>query len=394
MLCCEFPQSSSPVIHTMYKKKNRNVTNAMLKDKARELNAQFRTNHSLKGSLRWVTRFKERSNFRKEDISKDLGNQYEADIFKAEIRKLLQDGEYTLDNVYNADCAALMWKAVPEKTLLFEKSQSRRRMGEGQVTTFLCANATGCHKLPVLIIATIEHFPSFNSFHTSDPSIMNKTNTKPFMDSNILNEWFNKCFLKLVTERQQKNGHREKTLLLLNNGGSDRENRIISTKDEFVKIMYYSYEAAPFIQPIDRRIIACFKRMYRNELLESLMPTSNSVSEEELIHIYSQLNIDDCCRMVHNAWSKIKSPILKNAWDKLLKDESERSSEDPEIIKKDIDEALTKLNKIPGCGGCDSIAVMNWFETDKEHNTDTQDDIQETLLDFINAATNTEANEL
>ena len=375
-------------------KKKINITNPMLKDKAQELNAQFHTNHNFKGSLRWVARFKERPGFREEDISGNLGNQHEANIFKAEIRELLQDGEYTLDNVYNADSAALMWKAVPEKTLFFETSQSRQRMGGEQVTTFLCTNATGCHKLPVLIISTVEDFPSFKSFYTSDPSTMNKTDIKPFMDTDILYEWFNTCFLKLVTERQQKNGHREKTLLLLHNNGADRGNGIINTKDEFVKIMYYSYDAAPLIQPIDRRIVACFRRRYRNELLKLLIPKSNNFSEEELIRNYSHLKIDDCYRMVYNAWLKVENPIIKNAWDKLLKNESQQSLEESEIIKKDIDEALAKLNRLPGCEECDSIAVMNWFETETEHNTDTQDDIQDTLLDFINAAMDTGTNEL
>lgn len=58
-----------------------------------------------------------------------------------------------------------------------------------------------------------------------------------------------------------ENGHREKTGFL-DNSDVHHGSGIISTKDEIVKIMYLQFHAAPLIQPMDRGIIACFKRMY------------------------------------------------------------------------------------------------------------------------------------
>ena len=371
-------------------------TGAMIQQKAQELNEQLKESNTFNAILRWEARFRQHHILPEADIGKDLKsrNQAAADIFKAEFHDYMQEEGYRWENVYNAETTGLLWKAVPETTLLSEKiKSSKSEKHKDQFTTFLCSNATGSHKLPVLTICAIQDPPSTQCFSARVLSIMHRTNTNPIMDSNIFNEWFNKCFLKSVTERQHKNRYREKTLLLLHNSGRDHENRIIRTKDEFVKIMYFSSDIAPLIQPMNRGIIACFKRMFRIELLESLMPTSNSVSEEELIHIYFHLKMDNYCNMVRNAWSKVKNPILKNAWDKLLKDESEQSPEDFEIIKRDTNEALEKLNRLPGCRACDSITVMEWFETDKKHN-DMQVDINNTLIDFLNVAMDREANKL
>ena len=366
------------------------LTGTIISEKAQELNKQLKKNSTFTASLRWVIKFRERHNLRKADMKENLKipNEAAVDTFKAEFNKFMQKEGYKLENVYNADSTTLMWKKAPQNTL----SQSSRRLYKKQVTIFLCANATGCHKPPTLIVETIKKTQTTSSSYTSDPPIMYITSKKPYIDSDTFNEWFNECFLKSVIERQQRNGHREKTLLLLNNAGLDHESTIISTRDEFVKIMHFSYDAAPLIQPMDHGIIACFKRMYQKKLLESLMEKCKNVSSKEFKRIYSQLNMNDFCRMVYNAWLKVESPIVKNAWDKLLKNKSQQSSERSEIIKKNIE--LGKLNTLPGCGECSSTSVMNCFETDKEHNTGTQDDIQNILLDFINTVMDTGTNEL
>ena len=106
--------------------------------------------------------------------------------------------------------------------------------------------------------------------------------------------------------------------------------------------------------------------------------------KKELLDNHYELNMSDFCRMVYDDWSSVNNAILKNEWDMPLKLESEQSSEDFEIIKKDIDEELATLNRLPVCGGCDRVAVINWFQIDKKHNTNIQVDTNDILQDFIN----------
>ena len=367
------------------------LTEAMVRKKAVQLNNQLTGGSTFKASLRWVQRYMKCHFLSKKNISKELEtpNQAAADSFKAEFHALMQKEEYKLENVYNAEITRLRWKTIPESTLLSKKlKRLESRMGNKKVTIFLCTNATGSHKLPVLVIGMEKDSPTISAFYANILSIMYQTRTDPFMDSDIFNEWFHDCFLKLVIERQQKGGQREKTLLLVNNAGLDHETRIISTRDEFIKIMHFFYDAAPLIQPMDCGIIACFKRMYRKTFLDFLMPRPDGISEKQIAYTYSNFQIDSCCCMVHTAWVNVNNSIIKKAWDKLLDNESEQSSQDSEIIKKDINDVLEKLKRMPGCEGCDSISVMNWFETEKKNNINQQVDINNALLDFIR--TNTE----
>ncbi|XP_050476721.1 jerky protein homolog [Bombus huntii] len=349
-----------------YRNKNITITHEMLGSKARELNTKMRGAANFKGSTTWVSSFKRHYGLREGDTPEDIeiGNEDEANKCKAQIKNLLQSGEYTLDNIYNADCLGILWTAVPQKSAMYKPSLKMSTSHGEKVTILLGANATGSHQLPVLVVGTKMNPPCLNSFRIL--TSIYRGSALPIIDSNLFDEWFDECFLKSVRERQQKIGRRMKTLLLLDNVFPHHETGIVSTKDESVKIMYLSYDAAPLIQPMDHGIIECFKRKYKIELLKTLVPCTQPYTMQGMVNNQCNLNLWDCCRMASHAWTNVSTSILKNAWDNLLKDESGQSLEEPEI-RQDIYQALEELSKIPGCGGCDSIDVMNWFETNKKY---------------------------
>ncbi|XP_043592561.1 jerky protein homolog-like [Bombus pyrosoma] len=369
------------------KDKNIRVTGPVISKKAMEFTEKLQGESTFTASARWVSKFKSRYHIREKDVDEHfrMTNQAEADITKNDFEQLLLNEGYSLENVYNADNIGVMWRAVPEETCIFhcERTKTSKRRFKEKVTTFLCVNATGSHRLPILIIAGIEKSLRNKNIDIEDLPIMYRANTRGWMDRKIFNEWFDECFLKSIIERQIKTGRREKTLLLLDNASLDHESGLVSTKDEFVNIMYFSFDATPLIQPMDHGIIACFKRMYRKELLETIMPLPYYHTEDELIINHDKLKFRDCCRIMRDAWLNVYNAILKNAWNKLLKHESEESAEDLQIIERDIDEILQLLQKLPGCEGCDRASVISWFEIDKRHDIDKQVNIADILIDFI-----------
>ncbi|XP_012248164.1 jerky protein homolog-like, partial [Bombus impatiens] len=294
----------------------------------------------------------------------EIGNEDEANKCKPQIKNLLQSGEYTLDNVYNVDCLGILWTELPQNTALYNASQKMPNPHGEKVTILLGANATGSHQLPVLVVGTKKYPPCLKSFRIL--TSIYRGSDLAIIDSNLFDEWFDICFLKSVRERQQEKGRRMKTLLLLDNVFPHHETGIVSTKDELVKIMYLSCDAAPLIQPMDHGIIECFKRKCQIQLLKTLVPCTEPSTKEAVVNDHYDLNMWDCCRMASHAWTNVSTSILKNAWDNLLKDEGGQSLEELEI-RQDIDKALEELSKIPGCERCDSIAVMNWFDTNKKY---------------------------
>ncbi|XP_060819670.1 jerky protein homolog-like [Bombus pascuorum] len=362
------------------------IKGADIQRKAVELNKKLNVYPHFDASTRWLQNFTVRYDITDADICRNFPAPNEAgNIFKTEFKKHLQDEECTLENVYNVVYAPIMWKAVPEEILTFHRGKSTRnqKMCEDHVTALFCANATGCHKLPVLIIGSIAETQSLYNFNTDAFSTIYTSNSNAWMDSTIFNEWFKKHFLKSIKERQEKNGRREKTVLLLDNARSLHDLKDLNKKDNFVTVMSLPSNVSQHIQPMNSGIIACFKRKYRKELVETLMPLSICNTEKELINIHKELNMWDCCRIVHDAWSYVDDAIMKNAWDKLLKFDVIRNV-DAKKRKSDIFETVKLLHNLPGCKQYNKYDVSNWFEIDNIHDKVMTICTDEALQDFGN----------
>ncbi|XP_043591768.1 tigger transposable element-derived protein 2-like [Bombus pyrosoma] len=366
--------------------KNVKVTGTEIQNKALELNKKLNLCPLFKASNSWLVYFRKDYGITEADMMDYLPSpsKITADIFKANFNKLLQDGGFSLENVYNVVYTAILWKAVPENSLMFRSAKSTGclEMCEDHVTALFCANATGCHKLPVLIIGTVPETLRGCNFNTNTYSTIYRTNTNAWMDNNIFNEWFEKYFLESVQERQQKNGRKEKTLLLLDNARSFHDLHYLNDKDEFVTVMSFPLDVSTLIQPMNCEIIPCFKRMYRKEFAKTLalLPFRNSA--EDVIRMHKILNIWDSCRIVHNAWSHIDNTILKNAWNSLLNHEDTWIEEYSKKMIIDAYETVNLLRYLPGCELCDVFDVLNWFQIDNIHNIVLKVCTDEVLRDY------------
>ena len=104
----------------------------------------------------WLWRFCQRHGIRHlslqgEKLSSD-GSVIEP--FKAELQELLEHEQLTLDKVYNCDETGLCYRSLPNKTLAAksEKDASNMKKQKDRVTIMACSNATGTHKLPLVMI--------------------------------------------------------------------------------------------------------------------------------------------------------------------------------------------------------------------------------------------------
>jgi hypothetical protein len=140
------------------------LSGRMIRDKALEVNEKLEGDPNFKASYKWFASFRTRNRICLADIKKDIRiqNAQMTQIFKTKFRYFLEDEDYTLENIYNTDYAALLWKALPEDTSISrrEKLTESQNMCQKHVTILLCTNVTGCHKLPALIIGKIWKIPS------------------------------------------------------------------------------------------------------------------------------------------------------------------------------------------------------------------------------------------
>ena len=69
-----------------------------------------------------------------------------------------------------------------------EKSAFDRKASKERITVPLCANATGCHQLPILIIAKNKHPGCFKHVNMSAVPVVYKNQTNAWVNSNIFVE--------------------------------------------------------------------------------------------------------------------------------------------------------------------------------------------------------------
>ncbi|GFW74014.1 tigger transposable element-derived protein 1 [Trichonephila clavipes] len=111
-----------------------------------------------------------------------------AKIFPEELAKIIEDGNYSADQVFNADETGLYWKKLPNRTYIAkdEKTASGHKASKD------------LKQLPVHWMA----------------------NPKAWMTTAIFTEWFNNCFVPEVEAYMKEKSLDFKVLLIVDNAAS------------------------------------------------------------------------------------------------------------------------------------------------------------------------------
>ncbi|XP_012248288.3 jerky protein homolog-like, partial [Bombus impatiens] len=294
------------VIHQWYlrcKKRSVQITEADLQGRALEINKKLRGYPCFNAGRAWLLGFKERFNITNADIRETVPFDTEsaaAVAFAVDFNTLLHERQIALRNVFNVVYTTIMWKILPERTCIMDhaKSTGNLEMCEDYVTALFCANATGCRKLPVLLIGTEPDVHALYNYDTEAFSTIYKSKENACMDNTIFKDWYENLFLELVKARQRENAPTEQHLLLLDNAMSLHNLNDLHDLYRSVTVMCLPVNVSPLRQPMNRGIISCFKRKYRIELLKTTMPITVGGTEEDMIDVHKQISMWDCCRIV------------------------------------------------------------------------------------------------
>ncbi|GFU75297.1 tigger transposable element-derived protein 1 [Trichonephila clavipes] len=104
----------------------------------------------------WLTGFLKRNALHNIKITGESATADEgtAKIFPEELAKIIKDGDYSTDQVFNADETGLHWKKLPNRTYIAkdEKTASGHKASKDRVSLLLCSNASGDRMLKSLLI--------------------------------------------------------------------------------------------------------------------------------------------------------------------------------------------------------------------------------------------------
>ncbi|GFX59893.1 tigger transposable element-derived protein 1 [Trichonephila clavipes] len=95
----------------------------------------------------WLTGFLKRNALHNIKITEEsaTANEGAAKIFPEELAKIMEDGDYSADQVFNADETGLYWKKMANRTYIAkdEKTASGLKASKDLFTLLLCSNVSG-----------------------------------------------------------------------------------------------------------------------------------------------------------------------------------------------------------------------------------------------------------
>ncbi|CAB3232818.1 unnamed protein product [Arctia plantaginis] len=312
---------------------------------------------SFKASNGWLRNFKFRHGVRELDLA---GEKLSADSAAAEnfIEKFKTASEsYDPEFVYNADETGLVWKALPKTTLASKRESSApgHKVSKERVTVLNCANSTGNHKLPLLLIGKSRNPRAFKN--VKKLPLFYKSQPKAWMTAAL----FTEC----------------KVLLIVDNAPTHPTAELLERENGQFKTTFLPPNVTSLLQPMDQSVIETMKRHYRRQLLRKLL-IEGAEDEELVLANHSKVNLKDCCYMVAEAWSLVTAVTLRRACNKLkgLPSEKNKKKESEENEKQEygeddddkdalsLEEIRKMIVKIPGCTEVSAEDVGEWMACD------------------------------
>ncbi|XP_020283870.1 jerky protein homolog-like isoform X2 [Pseudomyrmex gracilis] len=350
----------------------------MLQKKAVELNAELDGSSTFKGSPGFVNKFKKRHNI---TCLHHIADKKTSDRFYQELANYINETKTPLDKIYNADKTGLCWKMLPSK-LPIADDKSQESFGnilyKDRVALMICTNATGSHKLPILVIGKNNQSHCFNNVQFLPVFYEEQQNAT--MDSELMLKWYKDIFLPEIEQHHGSND--QQCLLLLENAPCQLSAEQFNTISQRCKVMFLLPNVKSLVQPVNQGIIAKCKQIYKRNLLRIALTENTSEGVERVIRSFDLLR---CCYLISNAWDSITDNFIRKAWKNIIK--AHAHSESQCVEDSEIENTLTHTF---GDNKFSSKEIIAWLHNDDDDDDD--DDKLETALLNIQEATSLEDN--
>lgn len=326
----------------------------------------------------WLGRWKKRHGIRNlkicgEKLSADMSA---VDDFKEDFKRIVEENGYVEDQIYNCDETGLNYKMLPNSTLASknEAAAPGYKKSKERVTILACANYSGRHKLPLMMIGKSVKPRAFKHVAPNALPVYYKNQKSAWMDAALFKNWFFEQFVPKTEKFLKKNRLPRKALLLLDNAPSHPDVNELKSGD--IKVMYLPPNVTAILQPMDQGVLENLKRNYRRSLLQELLQPINE--NNSLVSCLKKINLKDVAYWTTNAWNSVKSITIHKSWSKIM-GQDENENETP-VEDQPAEESLHELiKKIEGCDSVTEEEVERWVTSDELEEELTNNELIEIL---------------
>ena len=234
------------------------VSGPILCEKAAQLHALLYKDDPeppFQASRGWLWRFCQRHgiwqlSLQGEKVSSDASA---VEPFKQGLKEFIERQHLTLQQLYNCDETGLYYRMLPAKTLACrsEREASGMKKMKERVTLMACSNATGMHKLPLVVIGKSANPRCFKNVNKKALPVHYCSHKSAWMECKIFTDWFHYQFVPAVTKYLKEKGLTVKALLLLDNAPSHPDVATLESKDGNIKALFLPPNTTALFQPMD-----------------------------------------------------------------------------------------------------------------------------------------------
>ena len=217
-------------------------------------------------SSTWVGRFTARHALRSVRLHGKAGSVTISDVSQGIAQFCENLSTYDVDNIYNQDETGLFFKLFPKQSYVLESEGGKTLRGitgmgaKDRVTLFVCTNATGTRKLPMVMIGKAKR-PRW--FSLSPPAVPYMSQRNAWADTITFKHWFTSCFIPFIRRHTS-----DKVALVMDNCGS--HNADLWDTYDLIAMFTLLPNCTSVYQPMDMGVIAAFKLRYRRILLGNI----------------------------------------------------------------------------------------------------------------------------
>ncbi len=281
------------------------------------------TPETFNASTGWFDRFKRRTSLHNVRVTGEgaSGDQSAAERFPDELKKIIEEGEYADEQIFNADETGLFWKKMPSKTYLAqtERRQPGYKVAKDRLTLLLGGNASGDYKIKPMLIYRSQKPRALKGTCMAQNSlpVFWRSNRKAWMTRSLFEDWFLNCFCPEVEKYLKCQNLAFKVLLILDN--APVHPTALGDLCENVKVIFLPPNTTSLIQPMDQGVISSFKSYYmRKTFAQAIEKTAGDDAAMNLTEFWKGFNIKTALENIGHAWDEVTTRNMRSVWKKII----------------------------------------------------------------------------
>ncbi|XP_016067757.1 PREDICTED: CENPB DNA-binding domain-containing protein 1 [Miniopterus natalensis] len=234
------------------------------------------------------------------------------DAYPEVLKCIIEEGEYTPQQVFNVDETGLYWKRMPEGTFISveEKAEPGFTLSKDRLMLLLGANAAGDFKLKPLLVYHSENPKALKGYSKPNLPVIWRSNKKAWATRSIFHEWFTYFFCPAIEKYCAQNNLTNKALLILGSAPCHPVN--LSDLSDNVRVEYLHDSTADSSQPMGQGVASTFKAHYLRRTFEHMLEATDGEDTAMIREFWRNYNIVDAVDNIAVAWEAL-SPATINS---------------------------------------------------------------------------------